>query len=97
MQASIIGFCVPGVSGWKEAVYAYEIVPPLSVSAPLWLQLVQVTRPNTDDFLFRETFNGKKGTICLVQVKLVFRLTWEGHEGYIGIVDLGRIVFNLSA
>jgi hypothetical protein len=61
------------------------------------LQLVQVTIPNTDDFLFRETFNGKKGTIRLVQVKLVFRLTREGHEGYIGIVELGRIVFNLSA
>ena len=73
------------------------MVPPLSESVLLWLQPVQVTIPNTDDFLFRETFNGKKGTIRLVQVKLVFRLTWEGHEGYIGIVELGRIVFNLSA
>ena len=61
------------------------------------MQLVQLTIPNTDDFLFRETFNGKKGAIGLMQVKMIFRLTWEGHEGHIGILKLGRIVFNLSA
>jgi hypothetical protein len=56
-----------------------------------------LTIPNTDDFLFRETFNGKKGAIGLMQVKMIFSFTWEGHEGHIRILELGRIIFNLSA
>ena len=77
-------FGVPGRLRFGRKQYALKRLRPRSAN-PFYcgLQLVQMTIPNTDAFLFRKTFNGKKGTIRLVQVKLVFRLTWEGHEGHI--------------
>jgi hypothetical protein len=59
-----------------------------------YLQLPSLYDANGGNLLLGETFNGKKGPIGLVQVKLVFGFAGGGGERNISILKFRRIVLN---